>query len=444
MTLSASLLARAKQGNHRQPLQARAYGPTATIQGHAGSPTNGQSPPNGIVAQTIPNNNNGSQFQLQAPAQTNHGGANGNQNGSGGVPNHGATGIRTGLAGMLHATAGVQNGTHHGGSQLLTQHHNHQVPMGGTGNSPSSSTASGQQEGGGSYGGHSGANNGQVSSSNRQAQLKSNEPSYSDPFLSQDIISQVGGGTGNQVLANVQLGSQVSGGASVASSSRNSTPNHSQRPDAEAGLRELMEQEAGNLPNQHWCNTTGLAPGIIVTPSGPSAQKRGARQPPQPLLVNEYPSAWRANNKRGRKGNPGRRKKADMPSQQAFVEDHHTRMWDFYVKDLVLRGLYREVKVAFSEWDILRYNSGVFARVKMHFKDGLREENVKINLDEFPEERVKRWWEIGSKKHGGKLVEVSLSSKRANMLMALKKLLLRKYSCKVQSEPLHPCSYSRI
>ena len=125
-----------------------------------------------------------------------------------------------------------------------------------------------------------------------------------------------------------------------------------------------------------------------------------------------------------------RQVKQDVEQKEAFQPDSDTDKWDAMIKEFVLHGLYRECKVTFSDKDILRFNSPVYQRVVIHFARGLEHRGINVDLRS-PENagKAKKWWTavgINKRMHGGRLLQQRLNTKRANILMAIKKTMISK------------------
>ena len=117
-----------------------------------------------------------------------------------------------------------------------------------------------------------------------------------------------------------------------------------------------------------------------------------------------------------------------VAKKEAFVPDGDTDKWDAIIKEFVLHGLYRECKVTFSDKDILRFNSPVYKRVVVHFARGLEHRGIKVDLRAAENAgKAKKWWTavgVNKRMHGGRLLQQRLNTKRANILMAIKKAMI--------------------
>lgn len=85
--------------------------------------------------------------------------------------------------------------------------------------------------------------------------------------------------------------------------------------------------------------------------------------------------------------------------------------WTKDVETFVLKGLFREVKVFFSQKE-LAYNSKVFQRIVLHFKKGLKDSSERYNLGDYEETRVRDWW----KAQGAKRLYRKMQQRKSNAM----------------------------
>lgn len=87
--------------------------------------------------------------------------------------------------------------------------------------------------------------------------------------------------------------------------------------------------------------------------------------------------------------------------------------WTKDVESFVLKGLFREQKVFFSQKE-LAYNSKVFKRIVLHMSKGLKDSSERYNLGDYEETRVREWW----KNQGSRRLYRKIQQRKSNAMGA--------------------------